>query len=274
MPVYSSHSSASQASDAPTYPELAEKRVLITGASVGIGAGIARAFARQGCRLVLHFNSHRDEMYALADEIGRQTAGIRVFQCDFAGRDAISRFARGAISAFHGIDIVINNAGIVPKNLAMATNAEDFEEIVGINLRAPYLLSTAAAERMRNAGRGGTIINVSSIHAGKSSERMALYAMTKGALERMTEVQAVEWGEYGIRVNAIAPGATMVERNRESFCEHEDAWMDVIPRGRFGQVEDISGAALWMCSDQAQWMTGTTLTVDGGQMARGNYPDL
>ena len=153
-------------------------------------------------------------------------------------------------------------------------DGEQFQQTLTVNLHAPYQLSCYFADACRTANQGGQIVNNSSIHGQATCEIFSAYAASKAALDAITKVQAVEWGEYGIRVNVLAPGVVPVERTNHILKqpEIEKKWCDRMPSGRYGSVEDMGEATAFLLSEHSSWMTGSIMTVDGGLIARGNYP--
>jgi len=257
------------------YPELKDRRVLITGASSGIGAGIARVLARQGCRLVLHYNRNQAGIEKTLNDVRALGTEAVTLRCDFRRLDEVPAFFNEAWQAFGGLDALINNAGIVAKTLSLKdADGRTFDEVMAVNLQAPYRLATAFARCCIEAGQGGVVVNNSSIHGQKSCEWFSAYGAAKAGLDRLTEVQAIEWGPHGIRVVGIAPGVVPVARTEAILSQpHVQArWMKCTPLGRYGTTDEMGEAVAFLISDRAAWMTGSVLTVDGGLIARGNYP--
>jgi len=251
------------------------KRVLITGASSGIGAGMAKVLAREGCRLVLHYNQNDSGIRQTLAEVEALEAKAQVVQCDFRDLSAIAGFFKQAWSLFDGLDGLVNNAGVVTKTTAVNdSSGEQFAETLAVNLQAPYQISTEFAQACIRADQPGAIVNNSSIHGQATCEWFSAYAASKAGLDAITKVQAVEWGRHGIRVNGLAPGVVPVERTFDILLkpEMEQYWSERMPAGRYGNVEEMGEATAYLLSDAASWMTGSILTIDGGLIARGNYP--
>lgn len=251
------------------------KRILITGASSGIGAGMAKVLAREGCRLVLHYNQNESGIRKTLVDVEALGAKAQVVQSDFRDLSAISGFFKQAWSLFDGLDGLVNNAGIVTKTTAINDpSGECFAETLAVNLQAPYQLSTEFAQACIRAAQPGAIVNNSSIHGQATCEWFSAYAASKAGLDAITKVQAVEWGRHGIRVNGLAPGVVPVERTFDILLkpEMEQYWSERMPAGRYGNVEEMGEATAYLLSDATSWMTGSILTIDGGLIARGNYP--
>ncbi len=253
--------------------DLKGKRILITGASRGIGAGIARALAPLKTRLILHYHENRKAVEKVHKQVSKAGAKARMMACDFRqGEVCVARFYQKAEAAFDGIDILINNAGVVPKELLLESPMTLWQQTMAINLDAPYQLSNLFADARRRTGAPGVILHISSIHGGVTSERFGPYAASKAALDRLAQAQAIEGASLGIRVNVIAPGVTLVERNRRRLETSREAWHGHLPMARYGEVEDMALLARFLLSEQAAWITGQIYTVDGGLTARGHYP--
>jgi NAD(P)-dependent dehydrogenase (short-subunit alcohol dehydrogenase family) len=257
------------------YKDLAGKVYFVTGASSGIGAGIATYLAESGANLVLHYHQNPEGMERTLKAVEPFGVKVVTVQQDYRQLDQVSEHFNLAWQAFGHLDGLVNNAGMVTKSLSLKDpNGDLFQQTLAVNLHAPYLLSTAFAQACIQAGQSGVIVNNSSIHGEATCEWFAAYAASKAGLEAIGKVQAVEWGEHQIRVNAVAPGVVPVERTESILLKPnvKAKWENKIPLGRYGLVEDIAQATAFLLSDASAWMTGQTLLVDGGMIARGNYP--
>mmetsp|Transcript_20603 Transcript_20603/g.31493 ORF Transcript_20603/g.31493 Transcript_20603/m.31493 type:complete len:450 (+) Transcript_20603:39-1388(+) len=249
---------------------LVGKRVLVTGASGGIGAAIAVALGSRGCRLLLHYNCREvgvRETARRVEEAGGTVDGV--VRLDFrSGVDKIWQIVDEVWPI--GLDTLINNAGVVTKRAASIASCDDFEATLAINTVAPYRLACGAKERGVS-----DVIMISSIHATQSVEWMSAYAASKAALDSITKTLAIEWAQANVRVNAIAPGIVPVERTAEMLNspEAQTLWQSHLPLRSMGTVEQIADACIWLLDSPAsQWMTGTAITLDGGMLARANMP--
>lgn len=256
------------------YPDLSGKRFFITGASSGIGAGMAVKLAQMGANLVLHYHQNPEGIERTLSQLPK---GVRVtcLQADYRDLEGLHDHFLEAWAAHGGLDGLVNNAGVVTKSLSLHDlHGEKFNHTLAVNLQAPYLLSTYFAEACFTEKKGGVIVNNSSIHGSDTCEWFAAYAASKAGLEAMAKAQAIEWAEHGVRVNNIAPGVVPVERTQAILSQPkvEAKWMANMPTQRYGTVEDIAEATAFLLSDASAWTTGTTLTVDGGMTARGHYP--
>jgi len=249
-----------------------DKNYLITGASGGIGAGIAKALANEGANVGIHYNTRYEG--ALKSQKAVQTAGGKavIYQADLRSASKNKKLVAAFLSDFGSLDGLINNAGIVLKASIENADEDYWDNVLQINLRAPYILSRAALPYLKQSK--GIIIHNTSIHAQYTTEHFSAYAASKAALESLTKSQALEWAEYGIRVNAIAPGVVPVERTEDYFKQpdNEALWLKNLPLNRLGKVEDIANFVVFLCSDKASWATGQAYIVDGGMVARSNFP--
>jgi NAD(P)-dependent dehydrogenase (short-subunit alcohol dehydrogenase family) len=242
------------------------KRALITGATKGIGADIARTFAAAGAKLILSGRDVaelRSAESALADEFGTQIATAAI---DLAGHDAPMRLARQAADAFGGLDILVNNAGISHPEPAIDTDPDRFDDTIAINLRAPALLASAVGKAMVAQGTGGSIITVASAAALAPLPDHYAYCASKAGLVMATKVLARELGQYGIRANSVCPTVVLTEMGQRVWGEESKAapMLARIPLGRFAVPREVSDTVLWLASDAASMISGVDIAVDGG----------
>ncbi|MEM8587948.1 MAG: SDR family oxidoreductase [Pseudomonadota bacterium] len=242
--------------------QFAGKGVVITGAAGIFGCWFAEAFAKAGARLCLSDN-RADALAALADELDKGERPL-THATELREADSIAGLAKLVEQEWGAADIVINNAGIYPSGFLLDLAPDDWDRIMDINLRAPFLLSTALAKSMIKAGRKGAIVNVSSGASRKMRRSVVPYCVSKTALDRLTKGLAIELAEYGIRVNAVEPGFAAGSEVSHLTDAHLDAVTGSIPLGRASGAEDAANAALFLASDAAAYITGATLAVDGG----------
>jgi NAD(P)-dependent dehydrogenase (short-subunit alcohol dehydrogenase family) len=237
---------------------------LITGASRGIGRVIATAFAEAGARLVLTSRSSAD-VENVASQIRASGGEAHAFGCDLTKRDDVSELVSRSVDTFGRVDVLINNAGIFNNVLALETTEDDWDEMMDANLKGLFFCCQEVGQTMRSNG-GGRIINVSSCLARVSQSGYACYGASKAAVEQLTRVLALEWAEYGITVNAIAPTSTVTEASHERLSKPEFVQQaaERIPLGRFGEPNDLVGAAMYLSSPASSFVTGQTLVIDGG----------
>jgi NAD(P)-dependent dehydrogenase (short-subunit alcohol dehydrogenase family) len=247
---------------------LAGKRALVTGSGTGIGREIALEFAREGADVVLHFAHSGGGAESAADEIrslGRRSA---VVHADFADLDAVAELGRQAIHFLGGVDCLVNNSGITLNRPFLDTTREQFDLLYNVNIRAQFFLTQQIVQDMLPRG-GGAICNVTSVHALQGAPEHAVYAGTKGAIVSYTRALAVELAHRGIRVNAIAPGWVTVENYYKAIPGFQEdaareAARNAVPVSRAGTPRDIARLAVFLCSDEAEFIVGQTLVADGG----------
>jgi NAD(P)-dependent dehydrogenase (short-subunit alcohol dehydrogenase family) len=240
---------------------------IVTGASSGIGERTAKVLTAAGATVVAAAR-RRDRLDSLVDEMG---SGLAV-QCDVTDDDDCSRLVESALEAFGRVDVLVNNAGISDPVAAIDEDISQFRQVIALDLTACFLLSQLAARPMRDQESGGSIINVSSIHGfvGSAPNNQPGYSAAKGGLVNLTRELALEWARYGIRVNTVAPGYFETELTDEMIAsESGGSWIQRnTPMRRPGRLEELDGAMLLLASDAGSYMTGSTISVDGGWLAR------
>jgi 3-oxoacyl-[acyl-carrier protein] reductase len=254
--------------DNPLASDLQGKAVLITGASTGIGAAAARAFAGVGARVAIHYNASRDAAEAVAAEI--RGAGGEAFTIggDFASSDQVRAVVDEAATRFGRLDVLVNNAGGLVKRLPIVEATDAFyDEVMNLNVRSVVTASAAGIPHLKRAG-GGSIINVTSIAARNGGGNGAtMYASAKGFVSTFTRGLAKEVVKDGIRVNAVSPGVIATPfHERYSTPAMLDAMKGVIPMGRLGTADECAGAFLFLASpSMSGYVTGQIVEVNGGQ---------
>ena len=194
--------------------------------------------------------------------------GARFHAADVLDTTAIDGVVQAATDAFGGVDILVNNAGVVSRSDFLELSADEFDRVIGINLRAPFLLTQAAARRMRDQGAGGAVVNMSSINAVLAGGDSLAYCVSKGGLNQLTRVCAIALATYGVRVNAVGPGTSATEMAAQ-FGLTGDGLRTVLertPAGRLGAPEEIAAAVAFLASDEASFISGQTLYADGGRL--------
>ena len=240
------------------------KRALVTGASSGIGLACAVALAEAGADVVITARSV-DKLHDLEAAIMAAGWQARAIGLDITDIDA----TRQLIKNEGPFDILLNSAGMARHGPALETEVEDYEAVQNINQKASYFLNQAIARQLIDAGKGGSLITISSQMAHVGGIDRAVYCGTKHALEGFAKAQAIEWGPHQIRVNTICPTFIRTALTEASFANPERlAWIqDKIKLGRVGEVEDIMGAVVFLASDASALITGTSLLIDGGWTA-------
>jgi NAD(P)-dependent dehydrogenase (short-subunit alcohol dehydrogenase family) len=245
----------------------AGKKTLVTGAGTGIGREIALEFARQGSDIALHFYNEPGAATA-AKEIISMGRRATILQADFSNTSEVSQMAGRALEFLGGIDFLVNNAGITLNRPFLKVTPEQFDVMFHVNFRAQFFLTQRVVEAMLNAGRGA-ICNLSSIHGLQGAPEHSVYAATKGAIIAFTRELAVELAHKGIRVNAIAPGWVTVENYYRcvpgfSEAQAEETAHKMIPAARTGRPVEVAKLAAFLCSDDAEYIVGQTIVIDGG----------
>jgi 3-oxoacyl-[acyl-carrier protein] reductase len=235
------------------------KAALVTGASGGIGAAIARALHAQGAHVALS-GTRRDALEALAAELGERSFACPADLRDAAEPDALIAAAEDAAGP---LAILVNNAGMTRDMLALRMRDEDWQAVLDVDLSAPFRLARAALRGMLRR-RAGRIINISSIVGATGNAGQANYAAAKAGLVGLTKALAQEVASRGITVNAVAPGFIVSPMTDRLGAEQRGKLAGSIPLGRLGQPEDVAAAVAYLASDEAAWVTGATLHVNGG----------
>ncbi|ESW59730.1 MAG: oxidoreductase [Rhodobacter sp. CACIA14H1] len=250
-------------------PELQGKAVLVTGASTGIGAAVARAFAAQGARVGLHYNASEEAAKAVAYEISAAGGEAVLIRADVSSGAGARAAVEQAVAAFGRLDGLVNNAGGMVRRVAYADVSErDYDEIMDLNARSVVVASQAAIGPMKAAG-GGFIINTTSVAARNGASGGAgLYGSSKAFVHNVTRGMAKELIPFGIRVNAVAPGViTTPFHERYSTEAQLQAQLATIPAGRLGTAEDCVGAFLFLaCASLSGYIVGQVIEVNGGQL--------
>jgi glucose 1-dehydrogenase len=247
------------------------KKILVTGSGTGIGRGIALEFAREGADVALHYAHSDAGAKSAAEEILAMGRRAVVLKASFENVDDVVRLGSEAIEFLGGMDCLVNNSGITFNKPFVKITPEQYNTVFNVNIRAQFFLTQHVVQHMLNNG-GGAVVNLTSIHGVQGAPEHAVYAATKGAIIAFTRTLAVELAHKGIRVNAIAPGWVMVENHRKIFPGYTDegALEDAknsVPLGRPGFPADIAKLALFLCSEDAEYIVGQTIIADGGTTA-------
>jgi len=244
------------------------KTALVTGASSGLGRHFARLLAREGARVVVAAR-RLDALSALADEIGGQGGTCIPVAMDVTDPEAVATAFRQIERELAGpLSILVNNAGVAQTRAALDLDASEWAQVIQPNLTGAFLVAQQAARMMRHGG--GTIVNVASILGERVSKGLAAYAASKAGLIQLTKALALEWAPLDIRVNALAPGYIETDLNRDFFASDAgQRLVSRIPQKRLGQMHDLDGPLLLLCSDQSRYMTGAVIAVDGGHLVSG-----
>ena len=243
--------------------ELAGKVAIVTGSGSGIGSSIARAFADEGAAVCInYFRQYEDEARELAASL---PAAIAV-SADISSPSEVKALVDATVSEFGGLDVLVNNAGIEHSKPILELPIEDWDLILGVNLRGAFICLQTAGRVMKSAGKGGSIVNISSIHEDVPFPGFTSYCAAKGGLRMMMRNAALELAPDNIRVNNIAPGAIATPINTGTLADPEKVaeLNRIIPIGRMGKPEEVAQVAIFLGSDRASYVTGATYFVDGG----------
>ncbi len=250
------------------------KNALITGATSGIGQAIAIRLAQEGCNIAINYRKSPEaavdtEEMALQKACGNiENCGVKslLLQGDVSQESDIIEMVNTVVKEFGSLDILINNAGIQIESPSHEVTTADFDRVIAVNLRGAYLCARETIKHLLSLNRSGVIINISSVHEIIPRPMYISYSISKGGMENLTKTLALEYANRGIRVNAIAPGATITPINQDWIDNPEKKAIveSHIPMGRAGTSEEMAAAAAFLASDEAAYITGQTLFVDGG----------
>ena len=247
---------------------LKDKVAVVTGAAAGIGLACARRFAAEGAKVVLA-DIDAERGAAAAEAIAESGAEARFIACDVGDKAQVDALIAGAAEAYGGLDCAIANAGIVHACDFLELAEEDFDRVIRVNLKGVFLTGQAAARQMVAQGRGGTIINMSSVNAVMAIPAITPYVAAKGGVNQLTKVMALALVDKGIRVNAIGPGSIMTEVFK-TVATDKAAMNKILsrtPMGRVGEPDEVASVAVFLASDDSSYITGQTIYPDGGRMA-------
>ncbi|MGF2037568.1 MAG: glucose 1-dehydrogenase [Nostoc sp. CmiVER01] len=250
------------------------KNALITGATSGIGQAIAIRLAEEGCNIAINYRKDPEaaadtEEMALQKACGNiENCGVKslLVQGDVSQESDIVEMVNTVVKEFGSLDILVNNAGIQTESPSHKVTTADFDRVIAVNLRGAYLCARETIKHLLSVNRPGVIINISSVHEIIPRPMYISYSISKGGMENLTKTLALEYAKQGIRVNAIAPGATVTPINQAWIDDPEKKAIveSHIPMGRAGSSEEMAAAVAFLASDEATYITGQTLFIDGG----------
>jgi NAD(P)-dependent dehydrogenase (short-subunit alcohol dehydrogenase family) len=251
---------------------LAGKVALVTGASKGVGQGIALQLARAGADVAV--NCHSDVAGAAATADAIQALGRRatVTPADVGKRADVQRMVDRAVAELGRLDILVANAGVTLWVDFLDLDDDTWDQTIDTNLRGAFLTCQAAARQFRRQGTGGRLITMGSGAAKVAFPGASAYNASKGGIAMMTQAMAVELGPLGITVNCVAPGAIEIERTRREDPHYAETWGRLTPRRRVGSPGDVGNACVWLASDASEFVTGQVIFVDGGLFSQGPWP--
>jgi glucose 1-dehydrogenase len=245
---------------------LKNKVALVTGAAQGIGLGIALRLAEEGADIALNVREEDDRSREAQAKVSAAGVRCEVLVADVAGVAAVQKLVDEAYERFGHLDILVNNAGIEHHAAFLDVAEGDYDKVLDINLKGPFFLTQAFAARLRRAGRPGRVINNSSVHEELPFPNFTPYCASKGGLKMLMRNAAIELAPFGITVNNVAPGAIRTPINDDLLNDEKKlaALKQQIPQGRLGQPSDVAGVVAFLASDDAAYITGATIVVDGG----------
>ncbi|MEM2122510.1 MAG: SDR family NAD(P)-dependent oxidoreductase [Candidatus Bathyarchaeia archaeon] len=248
--------------------KLKGKKVIVTGGGSGIGEAIAVHFAKEGAKVMV-VGRTLEKLRRTLEKIREEGGSAICMVCDVSRKKDVDTMVSGALQKLGQVDILVNNAGIAPVTPFLSITEEEWDEVIDINLKGCFLCSQAVAKLMIERNKGGNIINISSISGFNPVSRTSVYSVSKAGVITLTRVMAMELAPYKIRVNAVAPGTidTPIIKDID-----DKKIVGLIPWGRLGLPSDIAKVALFLASDDSEFITGSTIIVDGGQIAGRQLP--
>lgn len=244
---------------------------LVTGASKGVGKGIALELARAGCRVAVNYHSDSGAADQTVAEIERLGAEALAVKADVASSDRVRKMFDLVLSRFDQLNIMVNNAGIQTWKPLLELSEVDWDRVIDTNLKGTFLCSQIAAKHMKDHG-GGSIVNIGSGCNKLPFPHLVSYTASKGGIEMFTKVAAVELGRYGVRVNCVAPGAIEIERTKLEDHDYAATWGKITPLGRVGTPSDVGEVVVFLASKEASFISGQTIWVDGALFTQAPWP--
>jgi glucose 1-dehydrogenase len=251
--------------------ELQGKRTLITGSSGGIGRAIAQAFGQAGADVAVHYHKDQAEAQALVAELQKLGRKAVALQADAASVASVQALVAQTVQALGGLDVLVASAGLEIREPFLQVSEEHYDLVLNVNLKGAYFCAQAAAQQMVKQGKGGRLINISSIHEDVAFLNYSSYCLSKGGMRMFARTVCQELAPYNITINNIAPGAIATPINERTLENSQllDELREIIPLGRLGTPEEVAAVAVFLASDAASYVTGCTYYVDGG-MTRWN----
>jgi len=243
--------------------QLADRIAVVTGGSRGIGRGIALELAKRGATLVINYNNSADAANEVVEQIKAGGGQAIAVQADVSTEDGANNLIKAAIDTYGKIDILVNNAGTTRDNVIMMMKPEDFDTVIQTNLRSTWLCSKAAVRSMMRK-RYGRIVNITSISGIAGNAGQTNYSASKAGIIGLTKALAREVASRGITVNAVAPGFVLTDLTKDLPEEITNQLNSNIPLGRWGEIQDVAYSTAFLASDEAAYITGHVLVVDGG----------
>jgi len=253
--------------------KLSNKVAVVTGASKGLGRAIAYALAKEGADVVVNYcqsEKSAAETAAKIKSLGRQAMPVKA---DVGNKKEVDAMFQQVFEKFGRVDILVNNAGIAPYKPFLEIDESLWDRVLAVNLKSVFLCSQSVVDRMK--GKANLkIINMSSVGGSHAQKFLSAYDASKGGIEALTREMAVELAPFGIRVNAVAPGAILVERNRTILENYKEIYKKIVPQGRVGTVEDVARVVVFLATDDSDYINGQVITIDGGTTAQIIEPEF
>jgi NAD(P)-dependent dehydrogenase (short-subunit alcohol dehydrogenase family) len=248
------------------------RNALVTGASKGIGKGIALALAAEGANVAVNYNSDLAGAETVVDEIRKMGRHALAIHADVGIAAYVERMFAAILEKFAPLTILVNNAGIQTWKPMLELSESEWDRVMAVNLKGCFLCSQAAARHMRDVHSGGSIVNIGSGCNKVAFPNLSNYTASKGGIEMLTKVAAAELGPLNIRVNCAAPGAIEIERTKLEAGNYAGTWARLTPLARVGVPEDVAKVVVFLASDAAAFVTGQTIWIDGGLFTRPAWP--
>ena len=247
------------------------KTVIVTGAAQGAGSGIAKRFAEAGANVAITFNTNEEAAKEKVNDFKKLGVDADAFRLDQRNTSEIDSVIKAVAARFGSIDCIVNNAGIYPHQTTFGMTQQDWDDMQNSNTRGVFFVCQSVAKIMKEQKTGGAIINVSSINATNPSDTLIHYGVSKAAVEMLTKCLAHDLGKFGIRVNCIAPGLIDAPRLDEFVPGWRESYSARAPLGRIATPKDMGNVCVFLASDLAGFVTGQTITVDGGVLLAPAY---
>ncbi len=246
--------------------DLSGKTAVVTGSATGIGKATVKRFAESGATVVVDYLDKSADADELVDAVRNAGGKAVAIQADVSEEGAVERLIGETVARFGGVDILVNNAGIEHSYPVVDTPLDVWQEVIRVNLTGPFLCSRAVARAMIERGKGGRIVNVSSVHEDLAMPKNASYTASKGGVRMFMRTLALELAPHGITVNDVAPGAiaTPINRDVRKDPHKDEALLAEIPLGRVGEPDEIAAMCAFLASGAASYVTGSTFVIDGG----------
>jgi glucose 1-dehydrogenase len=247
------------------------KRAVVTGSSSGIGRAIAIAFGQEGADVVVHYHKEAEEAQEVVQEIQKLGRRSAAFQADADQAGAMIGLVENAVKTLGGLDVLVDSAGLEIREPFLEVSEAHYDLVMNVNLKGTFFACQAAAKQMQQQGKGGRLINISSIHEDVAFLNYSSYCLSKGGMRMFARTVCQELAPYNITINNIAPGAIATPINERTLENSQllNELREVIPLGRLGTPEEVAAVAVFLASDAASYVTGCTYYVDGG-MTRWN----